>query len=96
MELADLSPTEIARHLDNRFALLELSAVGRPTRHRTMEAAIDASHALLSERDQDVFERLAVFVGPADLEAAGAVGFAGRASPTQILSAVTARSTPRC
>jgi predicted ATPase len=65
---------EIARHLDDRFALLEITAVGRPTRHRTMEAAIDASHVLLSERDRQVFQRLAVFVGPFDLEAAGAVG----------------------
>ena len=49
--LAILSPKEIARHLDDRFALLELSAAGRLTRHRTLEAAIDASHSLLSERN---------------------------------------------
>jgi predicted ATPase/DNA-binding SARP family transcriptional activator len=85
-----LSPQEIGRHLDDRFALLELSAVGRPGRHRTMEAAIDASHALLSERDRAVFERLAVFVGPFDLEAAGAVGCTHGPSPSQILHAVTA------
>ena len=85
-----LSPIEIARHLDDRFALLELSAVGRPARHRTMEAAIDASHALLSEPGRAVFERLAVFVGPFDLEAAGVVGFAAPGSSGQVLAAVTA------
>ena len=87
--LAVLSPKEIARHLDDRFALLELSAVGRPTRHRTMEAAIDASHALLSQRDRAVFDRLSVFVGSFDLEAAGAVGFASQPSPGEVLAAVT-------
>ena len=87
--LAVLSPKEIARHLDDRFALLELSAVGRPTRHRTMEAAIDASHALLSQGDQAVFDRLSVFVGSFDLEAAGAVGFASQASPGEVLAAAT-------
>lgn len=88
--LAILSPADIARQLDDRFALLQLSTVGRSTRHRTMEAAIDASHALLSARDQIVFERLAVFVGPFDLEAAGAVGL-GHGAPTgEALAAVTA------
>ncbi|MCU0478056.1 MAG: winged helix-turn-helix domain-containing protein [Chloroflexi bacterium] len=85
-----LSPREIGRHLDDRFALLELSVVGRPGRHRTMEAAIDASHALLSGRDRAVFERLAVFVGPFDLEAAGAVGCTDGAPPGRALAAVTA------
>ncbi len=85
-----LSPREITRHLDDRFALLELAAIGRPTRHRTMEAAIDASHALLAERLQGAFERLAVFVGPFDLEAAGAVGFGAGASRDEVLAAVTA------
>jgi predicted ATPase/DNA-binding SARP family transcriptional activator len=88
--LAILSPQEIARHLDDRFALLELSAVGRPTRHRTMVAAIDASHALLSERDQSAFERLAVFAGSFDLGAAGAVGLGREALPGEVLTAVTA------
>ena len=85
-----LSPKEIARHLDDRFALLELSAVGRPTRHRTMEAAIDASHALLSERDKAMFERLAVFVGPFDIDAAGAVGLGREAAPSEVLASVAA------
>jgi predicted ATPase/DNA-binding SARP family transcriptional activator len=88
--LSVLSPTEIARHLDDRFALLEMTSVGRPTRHRTMEAAIDASHALLSERDQAMFERLAVFVGPFDLDAAGAVGLGRGAVPSEVLVSVTA------
>jgi predicted ATPase/DNA-binding SARP family transcriptional activator len=84
-----LSPTEIARHLDDRFALLELSAAGRLTRHRTLEAAVDAGHALLSDHERAAFERLSVFVGPFDLEAAGAVGCASEASPGRTLAVVT-------
>ena len=87
--LPTLSPKEIARHLDDQFAVLELSAVGRPGRHRTMEAAIDASYALLSQRDQAVFERLSVFVGSFDLEAAGVVGFSEQAPPGRVLEVVT-------
>lgn len=85
-----LSPKEIVRHLDDRFAVLELSAAGRLTRHRTLEAAIDASHALLSEHERTLFERLSVFVGPFDLEAAGAMGWADGASPSRTLGVVTA------
>ena len=84
-----LTPAEIARALDERFAFLELSAVGRLTRHRTMEAAIDASHALLTDDQRTFFERLSVFVGPFDLEAAAAVGFAGREPPARPLAIVT-------
>lgn len=69
-----LTPREIADHLDRRFALLELDATGRLTRHLTMEAAIDASYALLTGPQQIAFERLAVFLGAFDLDAAAAVG----------------------
>jgi predicted ATPase/DNA-binding SARP family transcriptional activator len=84
------SPEEIARHIDDRFGLLERSAVGRPERHRTMEATIDVSYALLSKADQAVFERLAVFVGPFDLDAAGAVGIGREGSTARTLAALGA------
>jgi len=88
--LAIRSPEEIARHIDDRFGLLELAVVGRPTRHRTMEANIDASYALLAKCDQVVFERLAAFVGPFDLDAAAAVGIAREGSTARILAALEA------
>jgi predicted ATPase/DNA-binding SARP family transcriptional activator len=84
-----LSPNEIVRHLDERFAMLELSAVGRLTRHRTLAAAIDASDALLSEVERAAFDRLSVFVGPFDLEAAAAVAL-GDADQPAVLAVVTA------
>lgn len=69
-----LTPEEILQHLDERFVILELAAAGRLTRYRTMEAAIDASYVLLDDRERAAFDRLAVFAGPFDLEAAAAVG----------------------
>ncbi len=78
--LSVLTPHEIVRHLDERFALLGLQTVDRPTRHRTLEAALDASHVLLSDLERTVFERLSVFVGAFDLEAAAAVGLRDRSS----------------
>jgi predicted ATPase/DNA-binding SARP family transcriptional activator len=68
------TPREIARHLDDRYALLGLPTVGAPTRHRTLQAAMDASYVLLSDEERRVFERLSVFAGPFGLEAVAAVG----------------------
>ena len=64
---------EIARRLDQRFALL--SAVGRTTepRHRTLHAAIEWSHDLLTPSEAALFRRLAVFSGGWPLQAAEAV-----------------------
>ena len=84
-----LTPQEILHHLDERFALLELPAAGRLTRHRTLEAAIDASYVLLSESERTVFERLSVFVGPFDLEGAAAVGLANDEPSSRALTVVT-------
>jgi predicted ATPase/DNA-binding SARP family transcriptional activator len=85
-----LTPHEIARHLDDRFALLQLPAAGRLTRHRTLEAAIDVSQALLSGSEREVLERLSVFVGPFDLEAATAVGLNKGEPSSRALNVVTA------
>jgi predicted ATPase/DNA-binding SARP family transcriptional activator len=81
-----LSPHEIARQLDDRFALLELPTVGAPTRHRTLEAAMDASYVLLSDAERTLFERLSVFAGSFDLDAAAAVGPADDGSSSRAVS----------
>lgn len=44
-----------------------------PARHRTMQAAIEWSHHLLTSGEQVLFRRFAVFSGGATLEAIGAV-----------------------
>ena len=68
-----LSIEHLAQRLDDRLRLL---AGGRRTalpRHQTLRAAIDWSHALLSQSEQVLFRRLAVFAGGWTLEAAEAV-----------------------
>ncbi|MGH3146160.1 MAG: ATP-binding protein, partial [Rubrobacter sp.] len=68
-----LSPSQIASRLDDRFLLLTGgSRVGVP-RQRTLRAAVDWSHELLSGRERVLFRRLSVFSGGFTLEAAEAV-----------------------
>jgi len=88
--LSALAPEEIVELLDERFALLELPAAGGLTRHKTLEAALDASYVLLSEVERAVFERLSTFVGPFDLDAAAAVGSGDGEPPSRSLAGVTA------
>jgi predicted ATPase/DNA-binding SARP family transcriptional activator len=88
--LSVLTAHEIVRHLDERFALLELPTVGAPTRHRTLEAAMDASYVLLSDAERTLFERLSVFVGPFDLDAAAAVGLTDDCSSSRAVPLVAA------
>ena len=77
-----LSITEIADRLDNRFTLLSRT-VGAPARHQTLRASVDWSHQLLSQAEQALFRRLAVFAGGWSLGAAEEVGarLACRARP---------------
>jgi non-specific serine/threonine protein kinase len=65
--------TEIADRLDDRFTLLSRT-IGAPARHQTLRASVDWSHHLLSQAEQTLFRRLAVFVGGWSLSAAEEVG----------------------
>ena len=69
-----LSVGQISSRLEDSFALL--SGGGRTVmpRHRTLEATMDWSHELLSEKERVLFRRLSVFAGGFALGAAGAVG----------------------
>ena len=64
---------EIAARLDNRFHLLTDGARTALPRHQTLQAMIDWSHDLLSERERVVLRRLSVFAGGWSLEAAESV-----------------------
>jgi len=68
-----LTEEQLAARLDDRFRLLTGgSRVGLP-QHRTLEAAIEWSHDLLSETEQVCFRRMAVFAGGCTIDAAEAV-----------------------
>jgi predicted ATPase len=68
-----LPPAAILSRLENRLQLLTGGARDLPMRQQTLRAAIDWSYGLLSEAEQRLFRRLAIFVNGCTLEAAEAV-----------------------
>ncbi len=68
-----LSPAEIVESLHDRFRLLTGGSRTAVRRQQTLRASVDWSHALLTQPEQTLFRRLAVFVGGFDLEAVRAV-----------------------
>jgi predicted ATPase/DNA-binding winged helix-turn-helix (wHTH) protein len=74
---AALAPTlgieQVAVGLRDRFGLLTSGRRNALPRHRTLRATLDWSHQLLTEAEQTLLHRLAIFVGPFSLQAAVAV-----------------------
>ena len=69
-----LSAADIRDRLDDVFRLLSTGGRTAVPRHRTLRAAIDWSHDLLTEESRALLRRLAVFRGGFGLEGAEAVG----------------------
>jgi predicted ATPase/DNA-binding XRE family transcriptional regulator len=67
------SPPALLARLDRRLSLLTEGPRDLPERQRTLERAIAWSYDLLDERDQRLFQRLAVFVAGCDLAAAESI-----------------------
>jgi len=65
-----MSVSEIARRLDDRFAVLRGSARDAPARHRTLHAVIDWSWNLLDPPGQAAMRALSVFPGGFTADAA--------------------------
>ncbi|MGI9145749.1 MAG: ATP-binding protein, partial [Chloroflexota bacterium] len=65
-----LTPLQIAGRLDDRFHLLVGGSRTAPPRQQTLHAAVSWSYELLGVNDRRLFDRLAVFSGGWDLEAA--------------------------
>ncbi len=68
-----LSVEQIAQRLHDALQLLGGGRRSAPSRQQTLLAALDWSRALLSEPEQAVFRRLAVFAGGSDLGAVEAI-----------------------
>jgi predicted ATPase len=68
-----LSPDLMRARLEKRLHLLTGGARDLPERQQTLRGAIDWSHDLLNDPEQQLFRRLSVFVGGCTLEAAEAV-----------------------
>jgi len=67
-----LSPEALLERLDHALDVLTSGARDTAERHQTLRATIDWSHSLLTEAEQRLFRRMAVFAGGctlADLEA---------------------------
>ncbi|GGO65235.1 LuxR C-terminal-related transcriptional regulator [Nonomuraea cavernae] len=65
-----LSPGQIADRIDDRFSLLTTGERTAPARQRTLRAAVEWSHDLLSAKEQVLLRRLSVFAGSFDLDLA--------------------------
>jgi predicted ATPase/DNA-binding CsgD family transcriptional regulator len=68
-----LTPAQILDRLGHALPLLRSHARDVSPRQRTMEATLDWSYQLLKTDEQVLFERLSVFAGGFDLEAAQAL-----------------------
>ena len=84
-----LAVEQIAMRLDDRFRLLTGGSRMVLPRQQTLRAAIDWSYNLLSEPEQVLLRRLAVFAGGWTLEAAEAICARGGVDADQVLDLLT-------
>jgi len=92
------SPRELLSRLGSRLDLPAADHRDRPARHRTLRAALDWSHDLLSEDERALFRRLSVFVGSFPLSVAEAVGRVGNGlggDPLEVLASLADHSLLR-
>jgi non-specific serine/threonine protein kinase len=68
--MRSMSAQELSQRLDQRFALLTDGSRTAPRRHRTLSSTIDWSYDLLTDVEQAMLRRLAVFAGGWTLAAA--------------------------
>lgn len=85
-----LSLEEIAEGLQDRFALLATGSRTAPERHRSLQAVIESSIALLSTPQRRLFARLSVFEGSFDAE--GAQWLCGNQPVLPALTALVTKS----
>ncbi|HXX85640.1 MAG TPA: tetratricopeptide repeat protein [Casimicrobiaceae bacterium] len=87
--LRSLSVQDINKRLNDRFKLLTGGSRVALERQQTLRALVSWSYDLLNEQEQIVLDRLSVFVGGFDLDAAEAVCGADPIAPEDVLDLVT-------
>ena len=87
--VGSLGIRETADLPDNRFSLLWHGSRTAMPRHRTLNAMLDWSYSLLSEREKLVLCRLSVFVGDFTLQAADSVASETETDEADVVDAVT-------
>jgi non-specific serine/threonine protein kinase len=80
---------QLALQIGDIFRLLVGGQRTAPARQKTLRAAFDWSHALLTHDEQAVFRRLAVFAGGFELDAAEAVCEGDEVAASQVLQLLT-------
>jgi predicted ATPase len=68
-----MTPAEMARQLEDSFAVLAAGRRGAQPRHQTLHATVDWSFSLLTEPEQALLSRLSVFAGGCTMAAGVAV-----------------------
>jgi predicted ATPase/DNA-binding SARP family transcriptional activator len=84
-----LAIEEIDARLDDDFRLLTGGSRTALPRHQTLQATLDWSYDLISEKERALFRRLAVFAGSFALEAAEAVCSQGEIAKSDVLGLLT-------
>ena len=84
-----LSLAQLAAGLDERFMVLSEGSRTALPRHRTLQAVIDWSYALLNEPERLLLRRLSVFAGDASLDAIAATSADTELPGGQILELLT-------
>jgi predicted ATPase/DNA-binding winged helix-turn-helix (wHTH) protein len=77
-----------AELLDHRFSLRRYGRRNAPPRHETLNAMLDWSYDLLSEREKVVLCRLSVFVGDFTLQGARSVAWETEADEVEVIDVV--------
>jgi predicted ATPase/DNA-binding CsgD family transcriptional regulator len=90
VRLRSLSPEQILARLGSRFQLLSGGGPAGQPHHRTLQAALEWSYELLTEAEQAMWQRVSVFAGSFDLDAAEAVCAVGRVAAGQVADLVDA------
>jgi predicted ATPase/DNA-binding XRE family transcriptional regulator len=85
-----MTPSELLGRLDHSLPLLSHGPRDLPERQRTMRATIEWSYQLLGEFQWRLLNRLAVFRGGWDLDAAEAVGADGDIVEEEVLDLLSA------
>jgi predicted ATPase/class 3 adenylate cyclase/DNA-binding NarL/FixJ family response regulator len=84
-----LTLSQILDSLHDRFRLLTGGSRTAVRRQQTLRASVDWSHALLTDPEQVLLRRLAVFMGGFDLDAAQAVGGSTDTERYQLLDQIS-------
>ncbi len=87
--VVSMSPLEISGLLDERFRLLTGGRRSAVQRHQTLRATVDWSYSLLDDRERAVFDRLGVFAGSFNAQAAQAVVVGDGVEAWDVLDALT-------